>query len=1135
MNTSHFTLMNCKLFCNCLYYLQETIEQFLQLERFLEDVESLLRAFKRAEEQWVFLAKLFSIRRVRAELENESEQFEAVHSQWASLLNQMCQEKDLKTCARIDGSLRRVGEVLENLCAIRFQATRCTPAMRSENPRLYLLSDEEILQLCTSGLFLQELPQCLISKVFPGVRRLKFQTREESPEKIGVDGVEAFNGETVKFDAPIGPSVEQGPAKMVTLLESVLTESLHQSIKSSMRRCGYMRMDDWLKSFPCQALVLTDAVAFCNIVDQVRDSTDAPNEDSMQHLFSRLAKKVESWKRELHSNTSSRIALGALISAAVAQREVVDVLKQELRQLATNEAAAEVWRSLWYDTTKICWYDSGEEASCWLSIGNSVVPYGYEYLGDAELIHNAAEIFQFSYSASILSETLCVDGICSTTGAEAASLAKSLACASGKLFFEANLLYSISSLRHLYVALESLNAITALRDADSLSRELVSHLASDINQRRFHLLNKGDDDRQRVCHNGVVLCYSDGMRSLRSRAKDPLNDLSLQKQTAYLSSIGAAGTVPTELRGKYRALYMIEPRNSAVIEADLSRYGVANPGLAASRIALFLNHIRTIFETQHHYVFNLTMLRRSLYQQLSVLSMSDLSADYKWYYLKTALHVHFDYMLLPGDRDALRECLISFFCPYDEADSIPCELLRNRVAPENHATTEKMSRMSLRVADTMRFARSVLVLGSSGVGKSSVIASGINILSKFQCYDYRVERLYPESLSVDEIKLESSKWSITDQSERYRHLTISSRYADILILDGMKSVTMANGLRSLIDKETADGENISRVILEANQANDLDPSILSSCQLLYIGSEECFDVLESRRKAAYDILAELHDQTHFNVEAALEVVGDCICSFNTNSNRTASQCSILNNIVDGTISFMKAFGECLSARACEISLLLCAAWMIGSKFDREGKQRVELKLLKAWREMASENKSTFSESDFEKEIDSLTSIFDAWLDFENVQFSQPSNTERIPQNLWTRSNNMLYELINITKVNVVLFGGTETGRRQLASSCAEFMTGHQGISINLCEGNNTSFYARSKICKQLHRCGPAKLTANHEKVCPYTQFERFNILCSCCTHNCVCSSLAWIRESFSQYMIFIWQEARGRSLKPCVR
>jgi uncharacterized membrane protein YgcG len=486
--------------------------RFDQIEAECLAAEEALAAAARAQHTWRFLRGLFKQPGMRGQFPAEATRFEhwqsalhqatglAVKGTWVKSTTTGEEGGEVPSAVRWGGALHDAAAIDAGLADVRRACGEGLAPMRDKCARMNLLGDDELLRAVAAGADPAEMPQDVLTIMFPGVASLALEKRGLNKTEVGADGrlrttpgvvaivaVTSHRGETVNLVVPVMAGGDVTPTTWINNLDSGVSASMRDAIRSCLRGVASRPGHDWIVSGPLQAVCLVDAIVWTDAVHGALHNTSRGKGDALRNLQAAAAQRLQALAepaaRAAAENIACKRTYSALVTASVYHRDVAAKL---VRCEAASPESFE-----WQRQVRHQWEEGGDEtgrARCLVRCGTAALTYGFEYLGD----RGVGAAFAATAKPSSAS-TSAVVGALATTGLAAmdcivgalgtgSDLAFNLAVAAGR----ANVRFCCAAspdarrLASIMVGCSQIGAWVTLEGAAALAPAALSRLAQDL-------------------------------------------------------------------------------------------------------------------------------------------------------------------------------------------------------------------------------------------------------------------------------------------------------------------------------------------------------------------------------------------------------------------------------------------------------------------------------------------------------------------------------------------------------------------------------------------------------------------------------------------------------------------------------
>ncbi|XP_073732029.1 dynein heavy chain domain-containing protein 1 [Misgurnus anguillicaudatus] len=635
---------------------KQEVECWLQL---LQRLEKLLDLFERYQNKWTFLSKTIkqtSARKEPNELIDLQEMFHPldkmfreiiritvndphvlsfVHLKLTTEASQGLQEQSLYTV--LMNGLRALEEISSQLFFVLESA-------RSQFPRLYFLSDEEVMKLLSLPLPTPSSLLPLVQKCFKGVRWLDVHCESDahhehdltdlSSEMMCVCGIYGDFREHVSFLCPLEPNLN--PVAWLCLFE----EKLHATMKQTILKCIDVQQCSALEEhedsaaliennkrnssevvhesysllqlislYPLQCLLVVEEVLWCTVVQKLFQSPTAAmsaaiksrNTAKLHYLCQQL--KVHLANSNVESLASQHVikALRAFVMLTMKHSQQTDGL---VKVKADLDSSFEWHKLMKYYLSPSDYVAQCEEGSAcinhsvYVDILCTQFPYGYEYIGPENWMMVTTPSTEKAYMGIILALSSYKCAFISgphMSGKKHISLQLGYALGRQVVSMKCYPTMDSSIVSQMLLGALQTGAWLVLDSVDSMEQgtlsELGQHLA-DINQHLSEVQKLTQQERHvpqcdilsNLPSSSLIKKHSNSMNEAECHiaGKNILAKLSYGCIT--IASNGSSTEIPENLRVAIRPVSLIEPHYKMIAEVILISLGFSKADNVSRRL-----------------------------------------------------------------------------------------------------------------------------------------------------------------------------------------------------------------------------------------------------------------------------------------------------------------------------------------------------------------------------------------------------------------------------------------------------------------------------------------------------------------------------------------------------------------------
>ncbi|KAI9224435.1 dynein heavy chain and region D6 of dynein motor-domain-containing protein [Blastocladiella britannica] len=324
-------------------------------------IQEVLDVWLKVQMTWLYLEPIFSSEDIMRQMPVEGKRFRGVDAFWRELMKYLTKDYHVLAATAMPSLLERLQTSFAELELIQRGLNLYLEAKRLYFPRFFFLSNDEMLSILSETRDPTRV-QPHLKKCFEGINTLKFE------DNLDIAGMFSALKEYIPFMKKISTSDTGGAVEKWLLdVEKNMFTNVHEVVEQAYKAYKDEERDTWVLQWPGQAVLTVSQVFWTRAVENaiVSNSLKQYIETSAKQL-SRIVELVRGSLTKVVRST-----LEALVVVDVHARDVI----ASLQQCKVVDVSDFEWLSQMR-------YYHDKEKGVTVKMINSIVKYGYEYLGN---------------------------------------------------------------------------------------------------------------------------------------------------------------------------------------------------------------------------------------------------------------------------------------------------------------------------------------------------------------------------------------------------------------------------------------------------------------------------------------------------------------------------------------------------------------------------------------------------------------------------------------------------------------------------------------------------------------------------------------------------------------------------------
>lgn len=824
------------------HYFKVFEEEARSWEEKLNRVHVLFDVWIDVQRQWVYLEGVFNNNaEIKHILPVESSRFQSINSEFFVILRKVYKSPlvlDVLNIPNVQQSIERLADLLAK---VQKALGEYYEQERQRFARFYFIGDEDLLEIIGNSNDIYRVEKHL-NKMFAGISGLIYDQ-----ENSCIDGIRSKEGEEVFFSSKINlikiPEVVNWLMRLEETVRVTLSDKLSDSVEVLNRLLAEPELSPkkimtWIKSVPSQISIVTSQVFWTkNVEDSFANNKSF---DQLSSLYTELLKHMAHFVLQ-ELTVVDRKKCENLITELIHQRDIVSALIN--RKVTTPN-------DYFWQSQMTYLFDASANPIERLQViqANSVFTYGFEYLGMPDRLVSTPLVDKCFLAMTQALEQRLGGSPFGPAGTGKTESVKALGHNLGKfvLVFCCDDSFDFQAIGRILAGICQVGAWGCFDEFNRLNEHILSAVSTQIESIEL------------------------GLKAIT--ATDSKSEIELANRTVTLNDetgifitmnpeYAGRNTLPENLKKLFRSFSMSQPDKEIIAEVLLNSQGFVHARKLARTIVPFFSELRSKVSDQIHYDFGLRALK-------NVLATSGTLK-------RTRMHKQGDIELETWEQSIILQCLRETVTPkligedaalmlgiekslfpgieYNAFHSPDLEKsIRDHASQEGLVVSDEWMAKVLQLYQFQQIHHGIMLVGSSGTGKSSVYRTLLKAIQDVEKVDSVYHLIDAKVMSKEALfgSLDSTTREWTDGlfTSTLRRIVDNLRGEDQkrhwIIFDGDVDPEWAENLNSVLDDNKIltlpNGERIAlpknvRVAFEVENLAFATPATVSRCGIIWFG------------------------------------------------------------------------------------------------------------------------------------------------------------------------------------------------------------------------------------------------------------------------------------------------------------
>jgi dynein heavy chain len=812
-------------------------EKIAGLLSMLSDTADTLELWIKVQLLWQSLESVFTGGDIMKQMPVEAKKFAKIDKDWAKVMAKSAETSNVVACC--------ANELLKNQLPIMYaELEKCQKALdgyleqkRSIFPRFYFVSNSVLLQILSRGSDPQAI-QVYYEKLFDSVSRVVHDEKKKNDiiELVNASGADEECIKLVKSVSATG-NIEDWLRKLLGVMQITMKDLAELSCDDSME----MELKEFVDKYPAQFALLGIQVnwtAQCiEALDKCRTSKTAMQDNNKAQLA--VLSELSSWTLGDLGTKMNRRKIETLITIQVHQRDVFADLTKLYKERKVSSASDFEWLKqarFYYNPDA---NDKLGEGACIISICDVDFQYNHEYLGCKERLV-ITPLTDRAYITLSQALGMCLGGApAGPAGTGKTETVKDLGRALG-----------------LYVVVTNCTDNHSYTDCAKIFKGLCQAglwgCFDEFNRIRLPVLSVVAQQ---------VLAITNAKRTSTTTFTFPgdASNIEMDPIVGYFITMnpGYQGRqeLPENLKVLFRSVAMMVPDREIIIRVKLCSVGYSRFSELAKKFRVLYRLCEEQLSKQRHYDFGLRNIL-SVLRTAGKVKRDNVDKDEALLMMGTLRDMNLSKMVsqdTPLFLSLLADLFPGMEPPAGNAGGVELQnALSSTVESKGLILHKPWLAKVQQLYDTYLVRHGIMLVGPAGGGKSTIIGTLANALSKVKGVPFKVISMNPKAIQADEMFGETDQlsgewmdgvfammWGKSNQrTNKFHSWIVCDGPVDAIWIENLNTVLDDNKLLTLANGDRIPMTDNVKLMFEVENLNNASPATVSRVGIIYVSRED---------------------------------------------------------------------------------------------------------------------------------------------------------------------------------------------------------------------------------------------------------------------------------------------------------